>query len=162
VGQSGLLWDNVNRSFILHYNFLNTLHVAEHINPHVRTPILKSKNRILLVDNESDITLTFEEVLKDEGLIIDSFNDPHLALSNFGAGIYDIALIDIKMPQMNGFDLYRKLKDIDDNVQYCFMTAYELYYEELKKNYPGLDVGWFIRKPISVEQLVRQIKSKLY
>jgi two-component SAPR family response regulator len=133
---------------------------AEETNSHVRTP--KSKNRILLVDDESDITLTFEEILKDEGLIIDSFNDPNLAFSNFSAGIYDIALIDIKMPQMNGFDLYRKLKNIDDNVKYCFMTAYELYYEALKKNYPGLDIGWFIRKPISTEQLVREIKSKLY
>jgi DNA-binding response OmpR family regulator len=160
VGQAGLAWDNVNRSFILHYNFLNTLHVAEHINPHVRTP--KSKNRILLVDDESDITLTFEEVLKDERFIVDSFNDPHLALFNFNAGIYDVALIDVKMPQMNGFDLYRKLRNIDDSVKYCFMTAYELYYEALKKNYPCLDVGWFIRKPISAEQLVREIKSKLH
>jgi two-component SAPR family response regulator len=58
-------------------------------------------------------------------------------------------------------DLYRKLKDIDDNVKYCFMTAYELYYEALKKNYPSLDVGWFIRKPISTYDLVREIKSKL-
>jgi DNA-binding response OmpR family regulator len=163
VGQPGPSWDNVIIIFIFHYNFLYTLHVAaEETNPHVRTPISKSKNRILLVDDESDITLTFEEVLKDEGLIIDSFNDPHLALSNFNAGIYDIALIDIKMPQMNGFDLYRKLRSIDDNVKYCFMTAYELYYEALKKNYPGLDVGWFIRKPINTYELVRQIKSKLY
>jgi two-component SAPR family response regulator len=135
---------------------------AEETNPHVRTPISKSKNRILLVDDESDITLTFEEVLKYEGLVIDTFNDPHLALSNFIPDTYDIALIDINMPQMNGFDLYRKLKNIDDNVKYCFMTAYELYYEALKKNYPGLDVGWFISKPISAEHLVREIKSKLY
>jgi PleD family two-component response regulator len=103
-GTTCLSWDNMNRIFILHYNFLYTLHVAaKETNPQVRTPVSKSKNRILLVDDESDITLTFEEVLKDVGLIIDSFNDPHLALSNFGAGIYDIALIDIKMPQMNGF-----------------------------------------------------------
>jgi DNA-binding response OmpR family regulator len=126
---------------------------------HVTTP--KSKNRILLVDDEPDITLTFEEVLEEEGFKVDSFNDPYAALSNFTAGIYDVALIDIKMPQMNGFDLYRKLKSIDDNIKYCFMTAYEVYYDTLKKDYPGLNVGWFIRKPISPKELVSEIKSKL-
>jgi response regulator RpfG family c-di-GMP phosphodiesterase len=66
------------------------------------------------------------------------------------------------MPQMNGFDLYRKLKNKDDNVKYCFMTAYEVYYETLKKDYPGLNVGWFIKKPISTVDLVKEIKSKLH
>jgi DNA-binding response OmpR family regulator len=124
--------------------------------------IPKSKNRILLVDDEPDITLTFREVLEEKGFKVDSFNDPQIALSNFKPGIYDVALIDIKMPQMNGFDLYRKLRKIDDNVKYCFMTAYEIYYDILKKRYPGLDIGWFMKKPISTEQLVREIKSKLY
>lgn len=119
------------------------------------------KNRILVVDDEPDITLTFTKVLEAEGFQVDSFDDPHLALSNFSSGIYDIALIDIKMPQMNGFDLYRKLKNVDDNVQYCFMTAYEVYYERLKKDYPGLNVGWFMRKPINSERLLREINSKL-
>ncbi len=119
------------------------------------------KNRILVVDDEPDITLTFTKVLEAEGFQVDSFDDPHLALSNFNAGTYDIALIDIKMPQMNGFDLYRKLKNVDDNVLYCFMTAYEVYYERLKKDYPGLNVGWFMRKPINSELLLREINSKL-
>lgn len=119
------------------------------------------KNRILVVDDEPDITLTFTKVLEAEGFQVDSFDDPHLALSNFSSGTYDIALIDIKMPQMNGFDLYRKLKNVDDNVQYCFMTAYEVYYERLKKDYPGLNVGWFMRKPINSERLLREINSKL-
>jgi len=114
-----------------------------------------------LVDDEPDITFSFEQILEGEGFKVDSYNEPQLALSNFTAGTYDIALIDIKKPQMNGFDLYRKLKNIDDSVKYCFMTAYEVYYDKLKKNYPGLKVGWFIRKPISSDQLVKEIKSKL-
>jgi len=133
--------------------------IEEETNPHARTP--KSKNRILLVDDEPDITFSFEQILEGEGFKVDSYNEPQLALSNFTAGTYDIALIDIKKPQMNGFDLYRKLKNIDDSVKYCFMTAYEVYYDKLKKNYPGLKVGWFIRKPISSDQLVKEIKSKL-
>jgi DNA-binding response OmpR family regulator len=114
-----------------------------------------------VVDDEPDFTLIFTKVLEGEGFEVDSFDDPHIALSNFGAGLYDIALIDIKMLQMNGFDLYRKLKNIDNNVKYCFMTAYEVYYETLKKNYPGLNVGWFIKKPINSERLLREINSKL-
>src|SRR5262249_46817326 len=121
----------------------------------------KSKNRILVIDHESDITLTFEQILVREGFKVESFNDPHTALSNFSAGIYDIALIDVKMPEMDGFDLYRKLKNIDDNVKYCLLTAYGAYYDTLKKDYPGLDVEWFIRKPIDTERLVNEIKSKL-
>ena len=113
-------------------------------------------------DDESDITLTFEQILEERGLEVDSFNDPHTALSNFSAGIYDIALIDGKMPKMDGFDLYRKLKDIDDNVKYCFITASGIYHDTLKKDHPELDVDWFIRKPINAEQLVNEIKSKLH
>lgn len=105
-----------------------------------------------MIDDESDITLTFEQILKGEGFEVDSYNDPFTALSNFSAGIYDIVLIDVKMPKMDGFDLYRKLKNIDDDVKYCFLTAYGAYY--LKKNHPGLDDGWFIRKPVNTEQLV--------
>jgi DNA-binding NtrC family response regulator len=122
----------------------------------------KSKNRILVIDDEFDITLTFEQILKGEGFEVESFNDPYTALSNFNAGIYDIALIDVKMREMDGFDLYRKLKNIDDNVKYCFITAYGGYPNTLKKDHPELDVDWFIRKPIDTEQLVNEIKSKLH
>ena len=66
------------------------------------------------------------------------------------------------MPKMDGFDLYRKLKNIDDNVKYCFITTYGAYYDTLKKDYPGLDIDWFIRKPTDTEQLVNEIKSKLH
>jgi DNA-binding response OmpR family regulator len=83
-------------------------YLAEETNPAVRTP--KSRYRILLVDDEPDITLTFEQMLEGEEFKIDSFNDPQLALSNFTPGTYDVALIDSLMPKMNGFDLYKKLK----------------------------------------------------
>jgi len=123
--------------------------------------ISKSRIRILLVDDEFDITFTFKKGLEDNGFEVDSFNDPQIALSNFTAGTYDIALIDIKMPKINGFDLYRKLRNTDYKVKYCFMTAYEVYYETLKKDYPTLNVGCFIKKPIDITDLVKEIKSEL-
>lgn len=120
-----------------------------------------STPRVLLVDDESDITLTLKTGLEENGFTVDSFNNPVKALSDFKADVYDIALIDIKMPKLNGFDLYRKLRKIDDNVKYCFMTAYEVYYETLKKDYPGLNVGCFIKKPIDIDELVSEISVEL-
>jgi DNA-binding response OmpR family regulator len=134
--------------------------IAEEVANSIKVP--KSKNRILVIDDESDITLTFELILGGEGFEVDSFNDPHTALSNFEPGIYDVVLIDVKMPEIDGFDLYRKLKNIDDNVKFCFLTASRMYYDALKNDYPDLDVDWFIRKPIDTEQLVNEIKSKLH
>jgi two-component system, OmpR family, response regulator ChvI len=121
----------------------------------------KSEKRILLVDDEFDITYTLRQGLEDQGFKVDSFNDPLEALSYFRYGMYDLALIDIRMPQMNGFKLYRKLRKVDDKVKYCFMTAYEVYYRTLKKDYPTLDIGCFIRKPIKLEELVLELSSQL-
>src|SRR5207249_3741074 len=99
--------------------------------------------------------------LEQSGLTVDSFNEPEAALSNFKAGKYDIALIDIKMPQMNGFDLCEKLRNMDDKVKYCVMTAYEGYYETLKKDHPTLNVDCFMTKPIQLGNLVAVIKGQL-
>lgn len=122
---------------------------------------LKSGNRILLVDDEFDITYTLKQGLEDKGFKVDSFTDPQEALSDFKAGIYDLALIDIRMPQIDGFELYRKLRRIDDKVKYCFMTAYEVYYQTLRKDYPTLDIGCFIKKPFKLEDLIRELRSQL-
>jgi DNA-binding NtrC family response regulator len=116
---------------------------------------------VLIVDDEIDIAFSLRMCLEQSGLTVDSFNEPEAALSNFKAGKYDIALIDIKMPQMNGFDLYAKLRKIDDKVKYCFMTAYEGYYETLKKDHPRLNVECFMTKPIQLGDLVAVIKGQL-
>jgi CheY-like chemotaxis protein len=129
--------------------------------------------RILLVDDDHDILLTFKEGLEEEHDVdksrlfdgakiqVDTFADPKKALSSFKAGVYDLLLLDIRMPDMNGFELYEELKKIDDKPKVCFITAYELYYEALKKDFPKLDVGCFIKKPISIEDLATKISEEL-
>ena len=129
--------------------------------------------RILLVDDDPDILLTFKEGLEEEHDVdksrlfdgakiqVDTFADPKKALSSFKAGVYDLLLLDIRMPDMNGFELYEELKKIDDKPKVCFITAYELYYEALKKDFPKLDVGCFIKKPISIEDLAIKISEEL-
>jgi CheY-like chemotaxis protein len=130
-----------------------------------------TKYRLLLVDDDTDILLTFKSGLEeyvDKSKIfdgakiqVDTFADPKEALTSFKAGVYDLLLLDIRMPDMNGFELYRELNKIDDKPKVCFITAYELYYEAIKKDFPKLDVGCFIRKPISIEALAIKIREEL-
>lgn len=125
--------------------------------------------RILHVDDDPDILITFKKGLEEvqntivEGanLQVDTFVDPTEALTSFKAGIYHLLLLDIRMPNINGFELYEELKKIDDKPKVCFITAYELYYEALKKDFPELDIGCFIKKPISIEDLATRIRKEL-
>lgn len=96
------------------------------------------------------------------GFAVDIFNNPTEALSNFKSGLYDLVLLDVKMPKMNGLELYERIKEIDGNVRVCFITAYELYYEALKAQYPPSEnIECFIAKPISIDALLKKIKEKL-
>jgi two-component system response regulator ChvI len=117
-----------------------------------------------MVDDEQDVTYTIKKVLENNGFVVDSYNDPTLALSNFKLGLYDLLLLDIRMPKMDGFELYKKMKEIDSNVKICFLTASELFYEEYRRldAYPTLDKEYFIQKPIRSEELIRQLNEILY
>jgi response regulator RpfG family c-di-GMP phosphodiesterase len=70
-------------------------------------------------------------------------------------------ILDIRMPKINGFELYRELKKIDVGVKVCFLTAFEIYYEEFRKMFPTIDVRAFIRKPVSISSLVSQVNSTI-
>jgi len=121
-----------------------------------------NSKRIFIVDDEVDIANTFKLALKCAGFIVDVFNDPMKSLSTYKAGAYDLLLLDIRMPRMSGFELYDKIKEIDDKVNVCFVTAYEEYYDEIKKRFPHSEkTEWFIRKPIGIEELVKKVKSRL-
>jgi DNA-binding response OmpR family regulator len=119
------------------------------------------KNRILIVDDEPDIAQVLKMGLEDNGFVVDVYNDPLDVISNFKADSYDLLLLDIKMPKINGFELYNKLHQIDEKAKICFITAYELYYDEFKRMFPKLKVDCFIRKPVSINNLARVIKDEL-
>ena len=89
--------------------------------------------RILIINDEPDVSLLFKIVLEENGFKVDSFNDPLEALSNFKPDSYDLVMIDIKMPNMNGFELCQELKKKDSKVKACFLTAGGMYYEEFRK-----------------------------
>lgn len=132
--------------------------------------------RILVVDDEEDVTFFLKEALEDyAGFEVVTFNDPLLALSSFDgdntdkeAGrsrTYDLILLDIKMPKMDGFELYQELqKKINDNgkTKVCFMTAFEVYYEALKELFPdSYPSVCFIKKPFSAQDLVNRIRKEM-
>jgi len=116
-----------------------------------------------LVDDEPDITLSFNIVLEDNGFAVDTFNDPLLALSSFRQGIYAMALLDIKMPKMNGFELSGEIRKIDDKVKITFMTAFDIRKEDLKTAVPALgdEEPLIIRKPIPIDDFMIKLKEEL-
>jgi CheY-like chemotaxis protein len=91
-----------------------------------------TKKRILVVDDEPDITFTLKEGLEKSGLFdVETFTDPSSALSNFKSGYYDFLLIDIRMPKIDGYELYDKIRAIDARVKACFISAYVVGKPEL-------------------------------
>jgi CheY-like chemotaxis protein len=125
--------------------------------------------RILIVDDEVDVTTTFKAGIEDSNNYNDSdkrievytSNTPVAALSEFKPNFYDLLLVDINMPNMNGFELCERILAIDINVKVCFMScAAEINYKALREIYP-MSLGCIIRKPVSIDYLVKRIRSEL-
>jgi DNA-binding NtrC family response regulator len=121
-----------------------------------------NSKRILLVDDEADVISLFKMVLEMNGFEIDAYSDPEAALSNFKPNSYGLALLDIRMAPLNGFELYKKMKNIDGSLKACFITAFEDYRQEFKESFPQLDeMKCFIRKPKAIQDLVNHVATIL-
>ena len=116
---------------------------------------------ILIVDDDPDMTSIFSLGLQDEGFEVYAYNDPLEVLSQFRPNFYDLLLVDINMPKINGIELSRQLLELDSNVKICFITAGEANIEVLRELYPARDIGCFIKKPVTIDQLVRRVKAEL-
>lgn len=124
---------------------------------------MKNK-RILLVDDESDVTIVLTFALEDYGFEVESYNNPLVALSNFKPNYYDLAILDIKMPEMNGFELLREIRKEDENLRICFLTALtELrdHMSDINELNPEFVKDGIIRKPISNRDLLNDINRIL-
>ena len=117
----------------------------------------KEKLRILIVDDEKDIVAVLRRGLERNGFEVDGFIDPKEALANFKKERYDLVILDIKMPNMNGFELSRELTKIDEDAKIGFMSAFEINLDEARVVFPTLKALFFIRKPISLQKMVQQI-----
>jgi DNA-binding response OmpR family regulator len=127
--------------------------------------------RILIVDKDPDTTFTFKRAFEEANRIggagskisfhVNTYNDPLVALSEFKPNFYDLMLIDIEMPKMNGFDFCVKALKIDVNPRVCFMSSGLINQEALREQYPSLSIGCFINKPITIDRLIRTVKAEL-
>ena len=117
----------------------------------------------MVVDDEPDNSTIFKIALEDSGFEVDAFNSPIVALSAFKPDYYDVLIFDIRMPIMNGYELYEKVKKLDDKVKVCFLTAYgEHYTEEFKARFTytsSFSNIYFIRKPIMLDDLVKKVNE---
>jgi DNA-binding response OmpR family regulator len=119
--------------------------------------------RVLIIDDEPDIILKLRMALELNGFRTDSYSDSILAYKNFRAGVYDLVLLDIKMPNVDGFQLYQKIKRTDSRVKICFLTASEFYDEEIGKEqgFDGFNEELFLRKTIEIACLIDRIRPLL-
>jgi DNA-binding response OmpR family regulator len=119
-------------------------------------------HRILLVDDDEDIVEVLKRGLELEGLQVDAYSSPQEALQSFKPDRYDLAVLDIKMPGMNGFQLYREIKKQDHAITACFLSAFEIHEDEFRKVFPSMNqVKAILKKPISINELLKQITPLL-
>jgi DNA-binding response OmpR family regulator len=118
--------------------------------------------RILVVDDESDVCFALERILVVNGFTVDWYQDPLLALQKFKAHLYDLVVLDIKMPELNGFVLYREIRRLDKMVKVCFLTAGEMYYGVYSDIFSSLPANYFMRKPIDNEELMKRISEIIF
>ena len=105
--------------------------------------------KVLVVDDDPDITSLYKDALEGEGgFNVDTYNDPSQALSDFKPDYYDISLLDVRMPDMNGFDLYKEMKKLDSNMKVCFITGFEVNYEAFQEIFPDLTQEYYISKHV--------------
>ena len=128
---------------------------------------LSLAKHILIVDDDPDITLTFKKGLgvQDENnktlFKVYTYNDPLEALSHFKPNFYDLLLVDINMPKMDGFGFSSKILELDVNVRICFMSSGQINQEALREQYPTLSYGCFITKPVTIQELIRKIRAEV-
>ena len=121
----------------------------------------KTKGKILIVDDEPDITESFGLALEDSGFEVDKYNDPAVALASFKSNVYGLLILDIKMPKMDGFELYDKVKKIDKKAKVFFISAFDIDRAAISKKYSDLKMENFLPKPIQIAQLINRIEEQL-
>ncbi|MFL6397971.1 MAG: PleD family two-component system response regulator [Nitrososphaeraceae archaeon] len=123
-----------------------------------------------MVDDEPDVTLTFGVGLEGyyyhdnndkRRFEVYTYNNPAVALSQFKPHFYDLLLTDVYMPHMNGFELCEKILELDVNIKVCFISAAEVNTEALREVYPKVSLGCFIKKPVTIEYLLKRLSAEL-
>ena len=132
--------------------------------PQPQSPFIK---RILLVDDDPDVTLTFKAGLEGhyygnkKRFEVYTYNDPLLVVKEFKPHFYDLLLTDIYMPNINGFQLYEKILELDVSIRVCFMSAFVVNIRALREVYTNVNLGCYIEKPVTIEYLIERLSAEL-
>jgi DNA-binding NtrC family response regulator len=133
--------------------------------------LTRKEKKILLVDDDTDITIVFKLALEDAGFIVDTYQDPSVALSKFKPNSYGLVILDIRMPGMSRFELHKEMQKIDPQLIFCFSSADAIYYDEVigrardkrgkEEQYCKLNRERFLQKPISNVDLVKGVEEMM-
>lgn len=119
--------------------------------------------RLLIVDDEVDIATVMRKSLELAGFVVTAEFDPIEAFKKFRRDVYDLVMLDIRMPDVNGIELYGKLREIDSKFKVCFVSTFVAgEHEKIRQQYPELDNSCFIEKPVTMTKLVQIVKSAEY
>jgi CheY-like chemotaxis protein len=121
----------------------------------------EKKGRILLIDDEPDIAYLVKVGLERHGFRVDGYTDPILALQNFKSGLYQLLVLDIKMPKMDGIELFERIKKEDQKIRVCFFTASEGFASNYNSVFEDSNKFLFISKPISIPKMTHDIEHFL-
>jgi DNA-binding response OmpR family regulator len=112
----------------------------------------------LVVDDELDICLVLKIVLENNGFLADYYSNPIIAIDEFKSNFYDLIILDIQMPEINGLQLYQEIRKKDKKVKICFLTASETLFKIANKFTPDYT---FISKPVENKELIRIVDDLL-
>jgi DNA-binding response OmpR family regulator len=116
--------------------------------------------KILIVDDEYDITFVFKIILEEKGFAVDIYNDPIVALSSYKPYYYDLVMIDLKLPEITGFELYNQIRMVDNKTKVCFLTSSEQFHQQYRSiEFQDFDPDLFIQKPVENEILINKINK---
>jgi class 3 adenylate cyclase len=151
-----------NSRNVMHLNPI--AHSLDEIKKYVGNGIKTTRiPKILLIDDELDDLFVLEEYLRHDGFEVKSFSSPREGLRHYENGdpsSYDLVISDIRMPEINGFELYYKLKSINDNVKVLFATCLEIA-EEILTLIPELQPEQLVQKPVEKESFIRTVKKNI-
>ncbi len=120
-----------------------------------------NSKKILIVDDERDITSALKLGLERHGFDVDVYNDPLVALDEIDSKDYDLAIFDIRMPGIDGFELYRRFRRLDGETQVCFFTAFDVYENEFRRMFPEVHVAALFKKPMTIADLSERLNKIL-
>jgi DNA-binding response OmpR family regulator len=115
-----------------------------------------AKARVLMIDDEVELTKVMKLGLEHKDIVVDVYNDPLKAISDFRKGVYDVVILDVRMPLISGFEVYGRLREVDSEVPVCFLSAVDDSEIEFMKLFPGDKVPTFLTKPVSIALLSQE------